>query len=100
MRLSLRLFFSFRVHLEVGGLEVVVLLLVLGLNLFENGLNDLKEGVDREAEEEAEVASDVRDEVVAGVHLEVGVDLQVWSNLKNEDVLKANQRKKCCHFVF
>ena len=73
----------------VGGLEadlflVLVLGLVLLFKLTDQGLEDLEEGEDREAKEKAEVASDVRHQVVLGVDLKVGVDLDVKGKLEEE----------------
>ena len=53
-------------------------------NLLQDRLDDLEKGIDGEAEEEAKVASDVRNEVIASVDLEVGVDLDVKGKLEEE----------------
>ena len=53
------------------------------LDLLEHQFKDLKQGEDREAEEEAKVASNVGHKVVLGVDLEVGVDLYIRGKLKS-----------------
>ena len=59
-----------------------LLVLFFLLDLLEHQFKDLKQGEDREAEEEAKVASNVGHKVVLGVDLEVGVDLYIRGKLK------------------
>ena len=69
-------------HFQVN-FSIFLFLVFSFFNLLQDRLDDLEKGIDGEAEEEAKVASDVRNEVIASVDLEVGVDLDVRGSLED-----------------